>query len=71
MRIALLALHFAEYGARLALALSAKHEVLLVLRASNAERELTEQRGFAFFSGRLQSELLREPVAELLRIQAH
>lgn len=42
MRIALLALHFAEYAARLALALSAKHEVLLVLRSSNAKNELTE-----------------------------
>lgn len=42
MRIALLALHFAEYAARLALALSAKHEVLLVLRSSNAKSELTE-----------------------------
>jgi glycosyltransferase involved in cell wall biosynthesis len=42
VRIALLALHFAEYASRLALALSAKHEVLLVLRASNAQSELTE-----------------------------
>ena len=42
MRIALLALHFAEYAGRLALALSAKHEVLLVLRSSNAENELTD-----------------------------
>jgi glycosyltransferase involved in cell wall biosynthesis len=42
VRIALLALHFAEYAARLALALSAKHEVLLVLRSSNARNELTE-----------------------------
>jgi len=42
MRIALLALHFAEYASRLALALSAKHEVLLVLRSSNARSELTE-----------------------------
>jgi len=42
VRIALLALHFAEYASRLALALSAKHQVLLVLRSSNAKSELTE-----------------------------
>lgn len=42
MRIALLALHFAEYAARLALGLSDKHEVLLVLRSSNARDELTD-----------------------------
>ncbi|HJR68889.1 MAG TPA: glycosyltransferase family 4 protein [Gammaproteobacteria bacterium] len=43
MRIALLALNFAEYASRLAVALATKHEVLLVLRASNAERELTDE----------------------------
>ncbi len=42
MRIALLSLHFAEYASRLALALSAKHEVLLVLRSSNALNELPD-----------------------------
>ena len=42
MRIALLALHFAEYASRLALALSAEHEVLLVLRTSNAAHELPD-----------------------------
>jgi glycosyltransferase involved in cell wall biosynthesis len=42
VRIALLALHFAEYASRLALAISAKHEVLLVLRSSNAQSELTD-----------------------------
>ncbi len=42
MRIALLALHFAEYASRLALALSAQHEVLLVLRSGNAQDELTD-----------------------------
>ncbi|MDQ2639058.1 MAG: glycosyltransferase family 4 protein [Pseudomonadota bacterium] len=41
MKIALLALHFAEYASRLALALAARHEVLLVLRADNAQSELT------------------------------
>jgi glycosyltransferase involved in cell wall biosynthesis len=39
----LVALNFAEYVSRLAVALAAKHEVLLVLRASNAERELTDE----------------------------
>lgn len=42
MKIALLALHFAEYASRLALALSARHEVLLVLRSRNAQNELPE-----------------------------
>lgn len=41
MRIALLALHFAEYASRLAVALSARHEVLLILRQKNADNELT------------------------------
>ena len=40
------------------------------LCAVQAERELMEARGFEVFSGRLQSEFLREPVAELLRTQA-
>ena len=42
VRIALLALHFAEYSSRLALALSASHQVLLVLRSSNARSELPD-----------------------------
>lgn len=43
MRIALLALHFAEYSGRLALALAARHDVLLVLNSSNARQELTDE----------------------------
>lgn len=35
-----------------------------------AEREQMEQRGFEFFSRCLQSEYLRQPVAELLRLRA-
>jgi glycosyltransferase involved in cell wall biosynthesis len=42
VRIAFLALHFAEYASRLALALSAKHEVLLMLRSDNAQDELPD-----------------------------
>jgi len=42
VRVALLALHFAEYASRLALALAAKHEVLLVLRPGNARDELSD-----------------------------
>lgn len=42
MRIALLALHFAEYASRLAVALAARHEVLLLLRANNARNELSD-----------------------------
>ncbi len=41
MRIALIALHFSEYAARLALALAEKHRVLLILRKDNAEAELS------------------------------
>lgn len=41
MKIAHLALHFAEYAGRLALALSARHEVLLVLNSRNAQDELS------------------------------
>jgi glycosyltransferase involved in cell wall biosynthesis len=42
VRIALLALHFAEYASRLALALSQKHEVLLLVRSDNAQDELAD-----------------------------
>lgn len=42
MRIALLALHFAEYASRLAVALAAEHDVLLVLHAANARHELPD-----------------------------
>ena len=41
MRIALVALHFAEYSARLALALAQNHTVLLVLNTNNARHELS------------------------------
>lgn len=40
MKIALIALHFAEYATRLALALAVQHTVQLHLTASNAGREL-------------------------------
>jgi glycosyltransferase involved in cell wall biosynthesis len=43
MKIAILGLHFAEYSSRLAVALGARHEVLLILSASNAGDELTEE----------------------------
>lgn len=41
MRIALVALHYAEYSARLALALARHHSVLLLLRTDNAQEELS------------------------------
>ncbi len=41
MKIALVAFHFAEYASRLALALDAGHEVLLILDEANAEFELS------------------------------
>lgn len=40
MKVALIALHFAEYAARLAIGLSAHHQVQLHLSRGNAEREL-------------------------------
>jgi glycosyltransferase involved in cell wall biosynthesis len=43
VRVALLALHFAEYAGRLALALSERHEVLLVLHPGNARDELSDE----------------------------
>jgi glycosyltransferase involved in cell wall biosynthesis len=43
VKVALLALHFAEYAGRLALALAPRHEVLLVLRPSNARDELSDE----------------------------
>lgn len=44
MRIALHALHFAEYAARLALGLAAqRHQVLLILRRDNAAAELSAE----------------------------
>jgi hypothetical protein len=42
VRIAFLALHFAEYSGRLALALAARHDVMLVLNSRNARDELTD-----------------------------
>ena len=41
MRIALVALHYAEYSSRLALALAENHSVLLLLRTDNAHEELS------------------------------
>lgn len=40
MRIAIVSLHFAEYSARLALALAKDHQVLLIMRRDNADAEL-------------------------------
>lgn len=41
MKISLVGLHFAEYTARLAVALAARHEIQLILSARNARDELT------------------------------
>ena len=41
MKVALVSFHFAEYASRLALALGARHEVLLILETANAEFELS------------------------------
>jgi glycosyltransferase involved in cell wall biosynthesis len=43
MRIAFLALHFAEYASRLALPLARDNDVLLILSADNAEQELSPE----------------------------
>lgn len=60
MRIALLSLHFAEYATRLALALAENHDVLLILREDNAQREL---------SPGLASRLAASPRLKTCRIQ--
>jgi glycosyltransferase involved in cell wall biosynthesis len=41
MRVALVSFHYAEYSSRLAMALSAQHEVLLILDSTNAQYELS------------------------------
>ena len=41
MRVAIISFHYAEYSSRLAVALSARHEVLLILDSSNAQYELS------------------------------
>jgi glycosyltransferase involved in cell wall biosynthesis len=41
MRVALISFHYAEYSSRLAMALAARHEVLLILDSSNAQYELS------------------------------
>jgi glycosyltransferase involved in cell wall biosynthesis len=41
MRIALVSFHYAEYASRLAMALSERHEVLLILDSANAQYELS------------------------------
>jgi glycosyltransferase involved in cell wall biosynthesis len=41
MRVALVSFHYAEYSSRLAMALSAQHEVLLILDSANAQYELS------------------------------
>ena len=41
MKVALISFHFAEYASRLALALDAWHEVLLILDSADAEYELS------------------------------
>jgi len=47
MRIALLALHFAEYATLLAIALSKAHEVLLILSEPNFENEIGDRSVFS------------------------
>src|SRR4051812_27705753 len=43
MRISLVALHFAEYASRLALALAERYQVQLILRVENARDELSQE----------------------------
>jgi glycosyltransferase involved in cell wall biosynthesis len=42
VKVAIISLHFAEYASRLALALDAGHEVLLILQTDNGALELSE-----------------------------
>ncbi|WP_407180056.1 glycosyltransferase family 4 protein [Bradyrhizobium sp. STM 3562] len=53
MRVALLSFHYAEYSARLAMALNAQHDVLLILDRSNAQYELSSSLRDAIVQGRL------------------
>ena len=53
MRVALVSFHYAEYASRLAKALSARHEVLLILDSANAQYELSSSLREAIVKGPL------------------
>lgn len=62
MRIAFLALHFAEYSAHLCLALAERHEVLLFLYGDNARNELGGRLADEFRHPRLQIVQIERPL---------
>lgn len=62
MRIAFVALHFAEYSAHLAAALAADNDVLLLLYGDNARNELGGRLHLEFDVFRLQISLIERPV---------
>lgn len=53
MRVALVSFHYAEYSSRLAMALSERHEVLLILDSANAQYELSSSLREAILKGPL------------------
>ncbi|MDY0743857.1 glycosyltransferase family 4 protein [Paucibacter sp. R3-3] len=63
MRVAFLALHFAEYSAHLAAALAESNDVLLILYADNARNELGERLQVEFARARLSIVTLDRPKA--------
>jgi glycosyltransferase involved in cell wall biosynthesis len=74
MKVALVSFHFAEYASRLALALDAGHEVLLILDTANAEFELSrslrdtlDRRGNVLWFGRQRRRSAPYHTIQLLR----
>lgn len=63
MRVALVALHFAEYAAHLAAALADTHEVLLLLYKDNVENELGQRLQQTVTHPFLRVELLTRPTS--------
>lgn len=53
MRVALVSFHYAEYSSRLAMALNAQHDVLLILDSANAHYELSSSLRKAVVEGPL------------------
>jgi glycosyltransferase involved in cell wall biosynthesis len=65
MRIALIALHFAEYSAHLGHAIAQEHDVLMYLYVDNAKNELGDRLAKEFWAPRLQVVLLKRPAGPL------
>ena len=61
MRVAFIALHFAEYSAHLAAALAECHDVLLILSSENAKNELGDRLADEFSRPRLKISMITPP----------